>query len=247
MVTHQGLCLVHRAELMTLEGAWDDALEEVRLVGERFDRGALNERALGHAAYRQGEVHRLQGAFDDAERAYRESNRLGREPQPGMSLMRLAQGRRDDAAAAIRRALGEATRLFARVALLPSTSRSWSRSASSRKRAAPRSSSRRSPSGSAARSSRRSAQAAGSVALADGDAAAALPHFACLARVAGARGALRRRRSAAAGRLACRALGDEDAAALELEAARGVFARCGARPEPRSTRWCVSYRRRVMV
>ena len=63
MVAHQGLCLVHRAEIMTLGGAWGDALEEARRVAERYTQGVLNQRALGHAAYRQGEVHRLQGDF----------------------------------------------------------------------------------------------------------------------------------------------------------------------------------------
>ena len=59
MVAHKGLCLVHRAEIMTLGGAWQDALEEARRVSEQFTRGVLNRRALGHAAYRQAEVHRL--------------------------------------------------------------------------------------------------------------------------------------------------------------------------------------------
>jgi hypothetical protein len=54
MIAHKGLCLVHRAEIMTLGGAWEDALEEARRVAERFTQGVLNQRALGHAAYRQG-------------------------------------------------------------------------------------------------------------------------------------------------------------------------------------------------
>ena len=66
MVAHKGLCLVHRAELMQLGGDWHDALEEARRVGEEFTKGVLNQRALGHAAYRQGEVHRLRGDFDAA-------------------------------------------------------------------------------------------------------------------------------------------------------------------------------------
>ena len=76
MVAHNGLCLVHRAELMTIGGAWTAALEELRQVGERFRRGVLNQRALGHAAYREGEVHRLQGEFREAETFYKESSPL---------------------------------------------------------------------------------------------------------------------------------------------------------------------------
>ena len=119
MVAHKGLCLVHRAEIMTIGGAWRDALEEARRVAEQFTRGVLNERALGHAAYRQAEVHRLQGRFDEAEAAFREASRFGREPQPGLALMRLAQGRRRAAAAAMARAMSETTGQFARAALLP--------------------------------------------------------------------------------------------------------------------------------
>lgn len=61
MVAHNGLCLVHRAEIMQLRGAWEEALEEARRAAERFTRGVLNELACGKAHYRQGEVHRLRG------------------------------------------------------------------------------------------------------------------------------------------------------------------------------------------
>ncbi len=121
MVAHNGLCLVHRAQLMTFAGTWDAALEELRRLAERFTDGVLNQRALGLAAYQRGEVHRLQGEFDAAETAYRQATRFGREPQPGLALLRLAQGRDDAAAAAIRRAIArddpaaEARRAPARV------------------------------------------------------------------------------------------------------------------------------------
>jgi hypothetical protein len=102
MVAHKGLCLVHRAELMQFGGDWRDALAEARRVGEEFTKGVLNQRALGHASYRQGEVHRLRGDFDAAQSAYREASRFGREPQPGLALLRLAGGDESSAAAAIR-------------------------------------------------------------------------------------------------------------------------------------------------
>jgi hypothetical protein len=90
MVAHNGVCLVHRAQLMTLAGTWQRALEELRRIGERFAEGMLNQRALGHAAYQRGELHRLAGDFEAAEAAYREAIRFGREPQPGIALLRLA-------------------------------------------------------------------------------------------------------------------------------------------------------------
>ena len=94
MVAHTGLCLVHRAEIMELGGAWPDALTEARHAAERFAAGMSRQRVTGYALYRQGEVHRLRGAFDAADAAYREASRYGREPQPGLALLRMAQGER---------------------------------------------------------------------------------------------------------------------------------------------------------
>ena len=60
----------------------------------------------GSRYYRQAELLRLRGEFAAAEEAYREASRLGWEPQPGLAQLRLAQGKRDAALAAIRRASG---------------------------------------------------------------------------------------------------------------------------------------------
>src|SRR5439155_19218436 len=119
MVAHTGVCLVHRAEIMQFQGAWDAALEEAQLAGERSAEGVLNERVCGKAFYRQGEVHRLRGERSAAEASYREATRRGYEPQPGLALLRLAEGKGDVAAAAIRRVLDEASQPRARAALLP--------------------------------------------------------------------------------------------------------------------------------
>ena len=121
MVAHTGLCLLHRAELMELHGAWPDALEEAQRAGERFAQRAqgMNEAATAQAVYRQGEVHRLRGDFATAEEAYREASRGGWEPQPGLALLRLAQGKNAAAAAAIRRVAGETTQPLKRARLLP--------------------------------------------------------------------------------------------------------------------------------
>jgi hypothetical protein len=75
MVAHNGLCLVHRAEIMQLQGAWDDAIQEARSAAERFTRGVLNQLACGKAFYRQGEVHRLRGESAAAEEAFRQASR----------------------------------------------------------------------------------------------------------------------------------------------------------------------------
>jgi DNA-binding CsgD family transcriptional regulator len=75
--------------------------------------------ALAAAHYQQGELYRLQGQFAAAEEAYREASRAGREPQPGLALLRLTQNQMGAAEAAIRRALSEADDSMTRSALLP--------------------------------------------------------------------------------------------------------------------------------
>ena len=119
MVAHNGLCLVHRSEMAQLRGDWQEALEQARYAANRFTKGALNQIALGKALYRQGEIHRLRGEFPEAESAYQSASRAGSDPQPGLALLRLAQGNVDAASAAIRRAVGERTQPLERARLLP--------------------------------------------------------------------------------------------------------------------------------
>ncbi len=232
MVAHNGLCLVHRAQLMTLGGTWQDALDELHRLGERFTAGVLNQRALGVAAYERGEVQRLRGEAGAAEASYGEASRLGREPQPGLALLRLAQGRRDAAAAAIRRAVSEISRPLARVALLPAYVQIMVAVGDvDAARSACRELDAIAEHQGTGMLDAMAAQARGEVALADGDAQAALVTLrrACRAwqeldvphEVARSRALLG---------MTCRLLGDEDGAALDLEAAGSVFATLGAAP-----------------
>src|SRR6185312_1578925 len=108
----------HRAELLQLQGAWAPALEAARRAEER-SRRAENPAAAGDASYRRGEIHRTLGQFRAAEEAYREASRNGREPQPGLALLRSAQGNVEAAGATIRRALAESSEPGRRAGLLP--------------------------------------------------------------------------------------------------------------------------------
>ena len=88
--------------------------------GEEGGRPSGDEPHGGRAgSYRQGELLRLLGRLGEAEEAYRSASANGREPQPGLALLRVAQGNEDAAAAAMRRALGEAADPLRRAALLP--------------------------------------------------------------------------------------------------------------------------------
>jgi DNA-binding CsgD family transcriptional regulator len=117
MVAFTGRCLVHRAEILQLDGSWQDALDEARRAGERFTE--TRNPAAGLARYRQAELLRLQGDFSGAEEAYRDASTFGWEPQPGLAQLRLAQGRTDAAASVIRRAESATTNPVERARLLP--------------------------------------------------------------------------------------------------------------------------------
>src|SRR5919198_1332065 len=99
---------------------WTDALDSARRACEWL-AGPPAWDALGSAYYQLAEIQRLQGELADAEESYRSASLAGRDPEPGMSLLRLAQGRGDLAARAIRRALDETEDPLARSRLLPTS------------------------------------------------------------------------------------------------------------------------------
>lgn len=244
LVPYRGPCLVHRVELMRLRGDWEDALEEARKACDWLSLPASPE-GPADAFYQLGELCRLRGDFAGAEEAYRQASRLGRAPEPGIALLWLAGGRADAAANAVRRALDETAP--------EGPLGEWERMLMDARRAELLSAYVEIE---LARGDTASAQGAASELARAADALDALPLKALADRAAGAvliaagepRAALAPlRRSWAAWKqieapyeaakvrvliaAACRALGDEESAAMEVDAARWAFERLGAAPD----------------
>lgn len=99
-----GVCRVHRAEVKRLRGDWPAAEAEARQACVDLERFHLLW-DLGWGYNELGEVRRQMGDFAGAEEAYQRAHENGRDPEPGLALLHLAQGDRDGAASAIRRAL----------------------------------------------------------------------------------------------------------------------------------------------
>jgi ATP/maltotriose-dependent transcriptional regulator MalT len=231
VVAFTGRCLVHRAAILQLGGAWSEAFDEALLAAERLVK--TKNPAIGMALYRQGELLRLRGEFEAAEEAYRSASRNGWEPQPGLAQLRLAQGKRDAALAAIRRAAAETTEPLKRAALLPAQVEiavaagqvAEARTACLELREL--SKQYESPMLDAI-----VAHAEGAVALAEDDgrsAVASLRHAQRIWLELDAPYEVARTRELIA--RACSALGDDEASMLELEAAREIFERLGAGPD----------------
>jgi DNA-binding NarL/FixJ family response regulator len=232
LVPFRGQCLVRRAEIMQLRGDWGDALNEASRACERLS-DPPDQPGLGAALYQRAELHRLRGEFARADAAYREANVRGRSPEPGLARLRLAQGRPDSAATALRRALDEAREPRARAPLLQAfVECALATGDVPAARAAAEELAVIAAALDAPYLRAVSAQAAGAVLLAGGEARSALES---LRRARSDWQALGAPYDAARARVliaqACAAAGDRDTAELEREAARQAFRQLGAAPD----------------
>jgi class 3 adenylate cyclase len=112
-----GACRIHRAEIMRLRGDLQEAEKVALAACEELHDFERMITAGGY--YEVGEIRRRLGDYPAAEVAYRKANELGSDPQPGLALLRLGEGKLDAAVAAITRSLQETVEPLARLRRLP--------------------------------------------------------------------------------------------------------------------------------
>ncbi|MGW3622284.1 LuxR C-terminal-related transcriptional regulator [Streptomyces sp. NPDC000880] len=242
----RGLCRVHRVEVLELCGDWPRAETEAALTCRELL--PYEARIAAEAFYLTGGIQRRRGELAEAEASYDRAHELGRDPQPGLALLRLAQGKADSSAAALRLALaaedggddgrpgclGRCRLLAAQVEVsLALGQLDQARTAADELESAAREWQQRRESESTVLHAT-AAAAGGAVAFADRDLQRALPllHRALLLwlDLGVPYEAAQVRMTLAA---ADRAAGDDEGARLELQVAQGVFERLGAVPDAR--------------
>jgi DNA-binding NarL/FixJ family response regulator len=230
LVPFTGQCAVHRGQIMRLRGAYDAALDEYDRALVRYDLAGATA-AVGLVWAERGEVLRIRGDLTGAEAAFEQAVAHGHEPQPGLALLWLAQGRAPAATAVVERLLSEAVAdPVARARLLPAAAEillatgAVDRAAETAEDLAVLAADFRCPGLRAAAD-----HALGSALLAGGDLAEAVPHLRRAARLwARMEAPLETARARAALGQTFRGLGDEASAVAELTAARRILAGIGA-------------------
>jgi tetratricopeptide (TPR) repeat protein len=98
-----GRCRVHRAEILRLRGSCEEAEQQALRACEEL-RPYL-QRELGWPLTELGRIRLNMGDIDGAEEVLLAAHRAGWDPEPGLAMVRLAQGDVAAAAASIRDAL----------------------------------------------------------------------------------------------------------------------------------------------
>jgi DNA-binding CsgD family transcriptional regulator len=226
-----GNCRIYRSQLMLLNGAWTEADDEIAAVCA--DLEGYTGWVGGHAFYQLGEVRRLRGEWDAAEDAYRRAAENGCPTQPGLALLRLAEGDIKAASAGIRRALTEVTATPDRLDLLKAATTIYLEQGNidaARDAVAEFEKSTENLTTPVIKAELSGIQ--GALALSEGNPGSALPLLRLAAGTWHEQNAPheRARLNVLIGQ-ACRALADEDGARLEFSAAQETFERLGAHPD----------------
>jgi class 3 adenylate cyclase/cytochrome c-type biogenesis protein CcmH/NrfG len=100
-----GVCRVHRAEIMRLRGSWAEAESEARRATTELAN--FNLEYAGEGFYEIGEIRLRMGDLDEARDAFRQAHELGRDPQPGLAMLQLAEGNAEPAVTSIKRSLAD--------------------------------------------------------------------------------------------------------------------------------------------
>ena len=115
-----GICRVHRAEIMRLRGSWSDAETEALHAADELK--GFYHIGVGEAFYEIGEIRLRMGDLGRAEEVFRQAHELGRDPVPGLALLRLAEGKIEAARALIDRAVADRPKgSLERARLLPAS------------------------------------------------------------------------------------------------------------------------------
>ena len=228
LVLFRGTCMVHRAEILQLRGAWAEAALEAGSACDRLTQSG--EPGLGLAHYRIAELARLRGDLALAEQSFQKAAGFGVDVQPGLARLRLAQGRPEAAAAGLDRALVEYAASDRRPAVLAARVEvALAMGDLDAARSTVTELQNHAALGGPPYLCGLAEHACGATLLAEGDARAALPR---LRRAWSLWRQVEVPYEAARARLlvaeACRALGDDDAARMELDAARAALEGLGA-------------------